>query len=78
MIKVLLFAAFEEALGKRELSMEASSLTVAQLREKLSAEYSSLPSLDNVMIAVNEEFVEDNAILHENDVVAIIPPVSGG
>ncbi|WP_078429264.1 molybdopterin converting factor subunit 1 [Alkalihalobacterium alkalinitrilicum] len=77
MIKILLFAAFEEAIGQRELCIEGRDLTLVELKEKLSKEY-SLPSLDNVMIAVNEEFVEENRVLKENDVIAIIPPVSGG
>jgi molybdopterin converting factor small subunit len=30
------------------------------------------------MVAVNEEYVDTNYILKDGDVVALIPPVSGG
>lgn len=78
MIKVLLFAAFEEAVGQREVTLEETSLSVAQLKKKLASDYQGLPSLEHVMIAVNEEYVEEDTIIKANDTVAIIPPVSGG
>ena len=29
-------------------------------------------------VAINESYVTDETIIQENDVIAIIPPVSGG
>lgn len=78
MIKVLLFAGFEEAVGQREITLDEDSLSVADLKKKLESDYQGLPSLENVMIAVNEEYVEEDSIIKANDTVAIIPPVSGG
>lgn len=78
MIKILLFAGLEEAVGKREITIDENSLTIAELKDKLAVEYSTLPSLDHVMIAVNEEYVEEDTIIKTNDTVAFIPPVSGG
>lgn len=34
--------------------------------------------LGAVRVAVNEEFAEASALLHGGEVVALIPPVSGG
>ena len=35
-------------------------------------------NIDSYAIAVNEEYAVEHLVLKENDVVAIIPPVSGG
>ncbi|MDD7913600.1 MoaD/ThiS family protein [Polaribacter ponticola] len=45
---------------------------------KLSKKHSLLKNIDSYAIAVNEEYAADDLILKENDIVAVIPPVSGG
>ena len=40
--------------------------------------FSTLEQIDSYAIAVNEEYAEGEIVLKESDVVAIIPPVSGG
>lgn len=52
--------------------------TVGLLKELLIAQFSALKNINDFAIAVNEEYVEDDAKLNTNDIVAIIPPVSGG
>lgn len=76
MIKILLFARLQEQVGKSELYVQYSGQTVGELKEMLQKKYDFL--LDNVMVAVNEEYAFDEEKLSENDVVAFIPPVSGG
>jgi sulfur-carrier protein len=79
MIKVLLFAGLQEALKEHELKIEQSTLTVYELMEKLQNTYPQLPSLSNVMVAINEEYVMDKeSLVNSGDTVALIPPVSGG
>ncbi|MGE8204940.1 molybdopterin converting factor subunit 1 [Heyndrickxia sp. NPDC080065] len=77
MIKVLLFAHLKEQIGKSELQMDSFSGTVKELKGYLQENYSLL-NLDSIMIAVNEEFCNDNTTLRDGDIVALIPPVSGG
>jgi MoaE-MoaD fusion protein len=79
-VRVLLFAALREAAGTRELAVElAEPATVAALRERLAAEHPRLaPLLRNAAVAVNEEYSPGDHPLTERDVVALIPPVSGG
>lgn len=77
MINVLLFAQLKDEIGKESLSIEGNGLSVAQLKEKLRAEF-RLEGLDTVMTAVNEEFAGDEEIVADGDTVAFIPPVSGG
>lgn len=77
MIDVLFFAGLRDAVGQSEITIELSNITVKQLKEKLLKDY-DLPNLDQVMIAINEEYASDEAIIKNGDVVAFIPPVSGG
>ncbi|WP_285767976.1 molybdopterin converting factor subunit 1 [Peribacillus sp. SI8-4] len=77
MIKVLLFAQLRDDLGKESISLEGNSWSVAELKKKMTADY-QLASLETVMTAVNEEFADDDTILSDGDIVAFIPPVSGG
>lgn len=77
MIKVLFFAHIQDAIGKESLIIEKGPLTVRELKEELTKEY-HLPHLNNVMFAINEEYASDNDNIQNGDVVALIPPVSGG
>lgn len=77
MIKVLLFAQLKDALGKEEVSIDAAGLTIAAVKEKLAADF-KLEGLDTVMAAVNEEFADEETVVTDGDIVAFIPPVSGG
>ncbi|HFU7089076.1 molybdopterin converting factor subunit 1 [Bacillus anthracis] len=78
MITILLFANLREEVGlDRFVISEKEEMTVQQLKEWLKASY-GLQSLDKVMVAVNEEFVTNEEMLKAGDIVAFIPPVSGG
>jgi molybdopterin converting factor subunit 1 len=79
-VRVLLFAALREAAGSRELRVElADGADVAALRTALSDVCPSLrPYLENVAVAINEEYADGSRRLQPGDVAALIPPVSGG
>lgn len=77
MIKVLFFAELEEIVGSREYVIEQSEMTVTDLKSYLKERFPTLP-VDRAMIAVNEEYVEATDQIKANDIVAFIPPVSGG
>ncbi|MCL9970516.1 MULTISPECIES: molybdopterin converting factor subunit 1 [Anoxybacillus] len=77
MIRVLLFAYIKERLGTEEVVLHEQQMTVRQLRERLQHEY-DLQTASSLMIAINEEFATNDDIIHAGDVVALIPPVSGG
>lgn len=77
MIKVLLFAHLQEKVGKESLQIEHLSMTVKELKDLVGIKY-ELGSLNNVMVAVNEEYALDEDTIQSGDVVAFIPPVSGG
>lgn len=77
MVKILWFAHLSEAVGKRELEIEVAGMTVAALKKQLQEQYPDLV-LEHVLTAGNEEYVADDMVLDNGDVVAFIPPVSGG
>lgn len=77
MIKVLFFAHVKEKAGKHEAVIEQSRMTVEQVRAHLNDAY-GINDSDRVMIAVNEVYADDSQEIMSGDVVAVIPPVSGG
>lgn len=77
MIKLLLFAHLQEEVGQSELMIEADKMTVEQLKTWVKNEY-TVSNLESVMVAVNEQYAIDTDELKSGDVVALIPPLSGG
>ncbi len=79
MITILLFANLREEVGSDRLviSEKARNDSAAIKKNELKASY-CLQSLDKVMVAVNEEFVMNEEMIKAGDIVALIPPVSGG
>ncbi len=61
-----------------QMSMD-STATVSVLRSMLMTRFSQLgPMSNSLRLAVNEEFAGENDPLRDGDIVAVIPPVSGG
>ena len=77
MIKVLLFAHLQEAVGQSKVMVELEGCTVLDVKKWMEKEYPQL-SLEQMMAAVNEEFVTDDAVVKDGDTLAFIPPISGG
>ncbi len=76
-IKVLYFANVREAVGKDSETIRFTGKTTEDLKRLLKNKYPQIANvLDLCRIAVNNEYYEGE--LKEGDVVAIIPPVSGG
>ncbi|MFN7251767.1 MAG: molybdopterin converting factor subunit 1 [Anaerobacillus sp.] len=77
MIKLLFFAELEEIVGARELTIDSAEMTVSEVKRYLKQRFPTLP-IDRAMMAVNEEYVKETDVVKANDIVAFIPPVSGG
>ena len=85
-IRVLYFGVLKERFGAAEEAVELpEGATVAELVRVLR-ERPSNPAMANdlsgvwqsVAVAVNREYATAAAVLHEDDEVALLPPVSGG
>ncbi|MGG1398836.1 molybdopterin converting factor subunit 1 [Bacillus salipaludis] len=77
MNKVLFFAHLRDVVGKESLALNAAGKTVSDLKIELTAIY-NLPKMETVLTAINEEFASNDEVISEGDVIAFIPPVSGG
>jgi sulfur-carrier protein len=80
-IKLLYFAGLKERLGRDsdEVELPPEVSRVADLARFLPTIRPLLAgALGSVRIAVGEEFASPDREIHEGDVVALLPPVSGG
>ena len=78
-LSVRLFASVREALGASTLTIELpNDATVGSLTQELHSRFPQMRDLPAAMVSVNFEYVGEDHPLHENDQVAVIPPVSGG
>ncbi len=79
-VRVRLFASLREMAEQGEFEVEVPEGTTAQ--ELWSILVSDLPKLGDytgtVQVAINHEFSDHLAELHQDDEVAFLPPVSGG
>lgn len=78
MIELLFFAQLQEEVGQKSLKVEANNMTVNDIITKHLDSYEINDLLNEAMVAVNEEYSERDAVVASGDVVAFIPPVSGG
>jgi molybdopterin converting factor subunit 1 len=78
-LKVLLFGISTDLVGATSLDFSLSpSSSVLQFKEQIQQQHPQLTEINSYAIAVNETYASDETELKENDVIAIIPPVSGG
>ena len=73
------FSLVKDALDRKTMDIELDDdETVSRLLEKVRAmnkkKLQDLP----IRVAVNQSYVDENYRLHNEDMVALIPPVSGG
>jgi molybdopterin converting factor subunit 1 len=79
-VRVILFAIHREKLGQGQVELELPfGATVADLLDGMTNRFPEFVNLkDGLMVAVNTEYVDSQAVLNNDDEVALIPPVSGG
>jgi molybdopterin converting factor subunit 1 len=79
-VKIRLFARLRELAAAGELEREiADGATAADAWHLLTREFPAIADYSrNVACAVNEEYAQLSARLHDGDEVAFLPPVSGG
>jgi len=78
-IQLLFFGITSDITGKRKETIAVTeNSTVQNLKEKLLSDYPKLKNYNSFSIALNTEYANDDAVLKNGDVVALIPPVSGG
>jgi molybdopterin converting factor subunit 1 len=78
-VRIRFFARLRELAGvENEALQVAPGSTLRDVYGALRARHGSLPSLEGVRGAVNQEFAGWEDMISDGDEVAFIPPVSGG
>jgi molybdopterin converting factor subunit 1 len=78
-INVLAFGIAKDIFGGSSVDVELPEhSTTGNLKQSLEDSYPRLKHLVSYMVAVNNEYAQDEGVLTERDEIAIIPPVSGG
>ncbi|WP_347173331.1 MoaD/ThiS family protein [Polaribacter uvawellassae] len=78
-IQLLLFGIATDLLQTSSVELEVSdNCTIADFKTEIKTKYPQLKNINSYAIAVNEAYASNETLLNQNDVVAIIPPVSGG
>ena len=78
-LQILLFGITTDLLEASSIDINLpENSTVADLKLALTTTYPKLKKLTAYAVAVNETYASNEVLLKANDVVAIIPPVSGG
>ncbi len=78
-IKTLFFGIVRDITNSSSVNMKVNSdITIEQFVILLQEKFIGFPTIGEFSVAVNEAYVEKEFVLKANDIVAIIPPVSGG
>jgi molybdopterin converting factor subunit 1 len=78
-MRILAFGIAKDIVGGKQIDLDLPDVeTVGALRRHLDTLYPRLLQLSSYVIAVNDEYADENIRLDVKDEVAIIPPVSGG
>jgi len=76
-IRIEYFAILREHVGKDAEEVQTEAGTAGELFDELARRY-KFPQLNQMKVAINEEFGEWDAVLADGDSVVFIPPVAGG
>jgi molybdopterin converting factor subunit 1 len=78
-LKVLLFGISKELIGATSIVFSISpNTTILEFKTQLKKQYPQVTEINSYAIAVNESYASNETVLKENDIIAVIPPVSGG
>ena len=76
-VSIRYFASLSEEIGRTTDTLNIDALTLTA--EKLWVQTTGRPlSSKKILIAINQEYADKNAQIHDGDVVAFFPPVTGG
>lgn len=78
-MKILLFGIVQDIVGASRIEKHITEeISVAKLQEDMLKEFPELKDIKKFAVAINETYATENEMIKNTDIVAIIPPVSGG
>lgn len=78
MIRVKLFGIAKDIVGDSKLEIDDGINSVPLLLSFLKQNYPDFNKLNSLLVAINSEYADHDAMISAEDEIAIIPPVSGG
>lgn len=75
-IKVLFFASLRESMGRASDELQATDASTVAGVWGIVADGKPMPA--NLLAAINQEYVNADALVADGDEVAFFPPVTGG
>lgn len=78
-IQLKFFGITGDLAGKAEMEWPIEKpITCDDLLQGIKIKFPEMESLSSIMMAINLEYAEPKQVINPGDVVALIPPVSGG
>ncbi len=77
-ITILFFGKLKETWNTSQLKQQTTSATIQELYTELLQLTDEEPHKGSIKVAINDEFVTWNTNIKDNDVIAFLPPASGG
>lgn len=77
-VTILYFGLLKEQTGMAREVIDSKNNTVAEIYQELKNRHGLSMSFDNLRAARNETFCEGTDQVMDEDVIAIMPPMSGG
>ncbi len=78
-MKIKCFGIAKDITSTETLNIKDHAIvTVSDLRQWLMTNYEAFANVKSCMVAVNQEYANDNLEISDLDEIAIIPPVAGG
>ena len=77
-VTILYFGQLKEQAGTDKEVIDSKTNTVSEIYQQLKERHGLSPSFDNLRAARNEIFCEGTDPVRDEDVIAFMPPMSGG
>lgn len=78
-ITVRFFAILRDRAGTTQATLDLpEASTIAQALQHITRRFPAVGGFASIAFAVNQTYASPDTILHDNDELALLPPVSGG
>ena len=77
-ITVLFFGKLKETWKTNKTELESNCSSVDSLYSELLEKTADKPHKPSIKVAINDEFVDWDTAIKDGDIIAFLPPASGG
>jgi molybdopterin synthase sulfur carrier subunit len=77
-IQILFFGKLKESWNSSKKSMQTQAKNLEELYAELVSIAKEIPHKPSIKVAINEEFTDWDSEINDGDVIAFLPPASGG